>query len=898
MVNNSSKAGRTALWMAVGVAVIVTAGAATTPSAGEVPTVTGSKRVDRLLSQMTLEEKILLIHGQPEAKETDQGQAGYWPGLPRLGIPALRLVDGPPGVLTRVPSTAHIATMGLAATFNRKTAEDTGAVIGRDARALGQDIVLEPFINIFRDQTFGRAYNTFGEDPFLAGQIAAAQITGTQKQGVMSQAKHYIGYDVGSDVTVSPQALREIYVAPFVDAVKAGVSSIMCSYNRINGEYACGNDEAQNKILKGEAGFKGFITSDWGAVHDTLYINRGLDLEMPGGTGGGGMTSFFNAKPSEPPKAPPAGGGGNPEPFLAGSVPEEKTIERRFAPRKPASSEGMLAAVRSGAVSEATITAAVGRILYQVEHFGYLDHAPKHTVTKEDTESNAKIVRKTAEDGAVLLKNEGVLPLKAADIQTAVLIGPGAGQTIAIGASGEKALGHVERQIGTVTALEKTLNLKAGQLAFAVANDMTGTAIPAAQFSHDGQPGLLRGDAKAATGQVDAELNFAKLNGKALPPGSSHTWTGTLNVPAAGRYNLYLQVLGASGSFSIDGKRVGATAGLALHGNVLQPGQDNVIPTTDGLDNVRRALELTAGPHELRVEVRGDDSGDAVQARLAWVTPEQQRNNYAAAVNAAKAAKTAVVFVWGRGNPQFALPGDQDQLIADIVAVNPNTVVVVNSSQPFAMPWLSKVKAVVQMWYPGDEGGWATANVLLGRTSPAGRLPFTWPAKLEDNVGNDPRFPERSIAGVDGKTNYSEGILVGYRWFDSQNLQPLFPFGYGLSYSKFDYSGLGVSAAKDGGVDVSFTVRNSGAVASDEVPQIYLGTPAAPPEGAQFAPRSLVGFDRINLQAGQSKQVKLHVPLRQLQYWDSKGSSWKTAGARPIYVGASSRDIRLTSAIK
>jgi len=240
-------------------------------------------RIDKLLSQMTLEEKMNLIRGDVEPASTNQGQAGYLPGVPRLGIPPLRMADGPPGLLTRVPAQAETATMGVAATWSRSTAEDNGAVIAREARSLGIDVVLQPFINIDRDITFARAYNTFGEDPYLTGQIGAAEIRGAQAQDIMSQAKHYVGYDTDSyNVKIDPQTLHEVYIAPFVEAVNAGVSSIMCSYNRINGPFACGNADTLKTILKGELGFKGFVTSDWGGVHNVRFINEGLDMEMPG----------------------------------------------------------------------------------------------------------------------------------------------------------------------------------------------------------------------------------------------------------------------------------------------------------------------------------------------------------------------------------------------------------------------------------------------------------------------------------------------------------------------------------------------------------------------------------------------------------------------------------------
>jgi beta-glucosidase len=256
-----------------------------------------------------------------------------------------------------------------------------------------------------------------------------------------------------------------------------------------------------------------------------------------------------------------------------------------------------------------------------------------------------------------------------------------------------------------------------------------------------------------------------------------------------------------------------------------------------------------------------------------------------------------VVFAWGRDRPEvFRLPGDQDQLIREVAAVNPNTIVVLNTSFPVAMPWLDQVKAVVQMWWPGDQGGPATAGILTGRANPAGRLPFTWPRSLDQMLANDPAHPERSNRGVDGRTTYSEGIFMGYRWFDKQNLEPVFVFGHGLSYSSFAYSRPRVVGTTDGGLDVSFTVRNTGRLVGDEVPQVYLGPPEQPTGDTQFAIRALAAFDRISIVPGQSRNVTLHVPLRRLQYWSASQSQWVTAsGKRRVYIGASSRDVRLTA---
>ena len=253
-----------------------------------------------------------------------------------------------------------------------------------------------------------------------------------------------------------------------------------------------------------------------------------------------------------------------------------------------------------------------------------------------------------------------------------------------------------------------------------------------------------------------------------------------------------------------------------------------------------------------------------------------------------------MVFLWTRLQPVFGLPGDQDKLVEEIAAVNPNTVVVLNTSQPVALPWADKVKAILEMWWPGDEGGWSTANILLGKTSPAGRLPVTWGKSLTDYPATDPKHPERSKKGVDHKTTYSEGVNVGYRWFDKEKHWSSAAFGHGLSYTTFDYSGLGVAKSGDGGLDVKVSIKNTGSMASDEVPQAYLGAPGEIPDGVQFPVRALVAFDRIHLDAGESKTVTLHVAPRQLQYWSTKDQKWTTAaGKRTISVGGSSRDLRL-----
>ena len=879
--------------------VLMTASAPGVVHAGAIRPVTGDARVDRLLARMTLAEKLTLIHDGRENPATYQGQAGYVGGVPRLHIPGLRLADGPPGVLTRRPSQAEPATMAVAATFDVDLARRNGVEIGREARALGVDVALQPYINIDRDLVFKRAYNTFGEDPLLTSAMAAAEIEGIQSRGVMAMAKHFVGFDTAAtDVWIDEQALHEIYLPPFEAAVKAGVAGVMCAYNHIDGPYACGNPATLTTILRGELGFRGFVTSDWGATHSALFMNAGLDVEMIDGPDSAGVQTpaYMGAEAAAASALDPDGFGD----LYGGQLPEET------APA-PADGDDLGAAVApktiaqalaDGSVSEATVTRAAGHVLLAMDRFGLLTGQSRHAVTRQAIEANARIIEKTAIEGAVLLENDdGALPLKAADLGSVVLIGPTAGQVDAIGIAGERSLGLTARRIGPLAAL-KALS-RDDRVQYAIEDDMTGSPIPAELFSHEGGPGLER--VQAGSGRIDDRVDFTLRDGKALPADTTASWRGALTVPRAGTYWIYLQALGADARLDIDGRRVAVTGAYPgdVHGDLLQPNQDNVLPTTDGLDNVRRPVELSAGQHAVRLDIGPDGSHDPAQVRLNWYTPAQRDRDHAAAIEAARRAETAVVFAWSRRAPAFALAGDQDRLIEEVAAVNPNTIVVLNTSQPVAAPWAGRVKAILEMWWPGDEGGWATAKLLLGRANPSGRLPVTWAKALADYPATDPRHPERSGAGVAGRTTFSEGLDVGYRGFDKRGVAPLFPFGHGLSYTTFAYSALQVTRAKDGGLDVRLDLRNAGRTAGDEIPQVYLGAPAGGPAGVSFPVRKLVAFERVSLAVGQVRRVQLRVPLRQLQSWSSTDRRWIVPrGARILSVGASSRDLRLQSVVE
>jgi beta-glucosidase len=383
---------------------------------------------------------------------------------------------------------------------------------------------------------------------------------------------------------------------------------VLCSSNTINGPYSCGSGATLNTILKGELGFRGFVIPDFEGAHSTLYITEGLDLEMPGGTEGAntGRGGFFLAT-TVPAAARGRAGGGNAGRGPAGGMPEERgtgaTVGRGSVAAGPTELPmGMLHAVETGQVSEATITAAVGRILGQMDRFGYLDKAHSHDVAPEDSAFNALVLRKTAEDAAVLLKNsDNALPLSVRDLDPVTFIGPGAGQTIAIGLPGGKGPGIPSHQTGTVAAIAA---ITGKGVAFAVANDMTGIAIPASALS------LTQGD---------AQIDFTLSNGRALPAGVSRTWSGTLNIPADGSYTIALQALGAAATMSLDGQPTLRTATPASDraGALLHPNQDSILPTTDGLDNARTLLNLKAGKHDLQVTAVGEHAGHPVQIRLA-----------------------------------------------------------------------------------------------------------------------------------------------------------------------------------------------------------------------------------------------------------------------------------------
>jgi beta-glucosidase len=659
------------------------------------------------------------------------------------------------------------------------------------------------------------------------------------------------------NVNVDERTLHEIELPAFEASVRAGVGSVMCAYNQVNGIFGCENPALLTNVLRDRWRFDGFVVSDYGATHSTgASLRAGMDVEF---------------------------------------------MSEHFASLRDS--------VRSGSMPEWVLDWAVRHILTTMHRFGLLagaspsgGRATVRDVPRLDTLGSARVAREVATDGAVLLRNRGALPLSAADLGSAVVIGPSARRLLVGGGGSSRVAGFTARERSPLDALREAAGPGAS-VTWLPGIDLDGVPVPPAALRPEGggdAPGLLRVTEGWPTRLVDSTVDFT--GPRALPPGTRATWSGTLLVPATGTYDLALQTDWGVGPFlhnpagnsslMVDGVEVASNAPFVSRTLSL-------IPTMEGLTNATGRVRLTAGPHAVRIVMgvpayfSGRLAPQPLQVRFAWVTPAMRAASVAAAARAARSARVAIVFAHNEGSEgvdrvSLSLPLGQDDLVAAVAAANPRTVVVLNTGDPVLMPWATRANAILEMWYPGQEGGAATADLLLGRASPGGRLPVTFPVREGDTpVATPERYP-----GIRGIQRYSEGLLVGYRWYDARGIRPLFPFGHGLSYTRFGYSSLEVVPVR-GGFDVSVTVRNTGARAGAEVVQLYLGAPDQP-AGIPFAPQSLAAFERVLLAPGESRRVTMHVGERQRSYYSVPTREWRVApGRRAVRVGASSRDIRL-----
>ncbi|MFJ5265406.1 beta-glucosidase [Streptomyces sp. NPDC088387] len=804
-----------------------TSAAQATPSAGRPSTVrpstgrptTARPRVDRLLSLLTLDEKISLLHGATDPAPL--GQAGFVPGVERLGIPPLRLADGPAGVRVTKHATALPAPVLLASAFDPELARRYGQVIGREGRALGQDVLLSPMVNLIRTPYAGRNFETFGEDPLLSSDLVAAEIEGIQGEGLVATVKHFALNNqekdrTSVDVRVDARTMHEVELRGFEAAVAAGTGAVMGAYNKVNGTFACENSTLLTEVLRDLWGFEGWVMTDWSAAHSTVKaITAGLDMEMPDG--------------------------------------------KHFG-------TALGTAVRDGSLPERHVDTAVRRVLTVMDRFGLLDESAPPRPAR-DPEAGAAVALEVAKAGATLLRNaHGTLPLGRDDI---AVIGPSG--TLPFASGGGSAHVVPDRADSPLDALRS----RAGQgarVTYALGEDLFGKAVPASVL----------------TPAFDTEH-------QGVAAGETWTYDGTLTVAEPDEWTFVLH-------FSGDPVR---RPKVLLDGVELFPITPDfgeyfmgglVTSAPDGLTVRRGTRQLARGAHRLRVTAEGGAAG--LTFRLRRITSATRADDVAEAVRVARAAGQVVLFAHedateGQDRTTIALPGNQARLIEAVTAVNPRTTVVLNTSSATSMPWLERTGAVLQMYYPGQEGAAATTAVLFGDCDPGGRLTQTFPVDDDHHphAGNPRRYP-----GTDGVEEYSEGVFAGHRWYDAEDVRPLFPFGHGLSYTSFSYGDLAARRTRDG-LAVTFTVRNTGRRTGVAVPQVYAGP--SPDVRLEQPVRVLAGYRRLTLRPGERRRITVSVAARTLSSWDPRRRDWVLGtGRRAVWVGASSRDLRVRTSVE
>lgn len=814
---------------------------------------------------MSLEEKVALVHGQSNL-ETG--------GCERVGVPGIRMSDGPNGVApawapgcdrgqSDKQSTALPVGTCLASTWDTALAREYGVTLGAEARAHGKDVILGPAVNMRRTPLGGRTFEYMGEDPFLAGAMAAAYVQGVQSQGVGACVKHFacnshehVRHHL--DAVVEERALREIYLPAFERVVReSGVLCIMAAYNKLRGQKCCHSDYLLNVILKGEWGFDGLVVSDWGGVHATFDAAvGGLDIEMGQWSP---ETGYFMAQP-----------------YLDG--------------------------LRQGVFSVTALNERVRRILGVMERLGMLDAAVARPRGARNTPAHQATAHRVAVEGMVLLKNEGaLLPLRVKPGMRVAVIGENAIVRHCAAGGSSKVDPPFE-----FTPLEALREILGGEVEIVYApgypdpdsemapieSDCISSAAGAGRWLFEcwgTRAGIAKAPPVLSRAETDVNLFASEPPVAGLQPEQyALQWSAGVIAPVTGEYEFLLY---------------GSDCGVHIDGRYLTG-----IWRGDGRPTMARArIALEAG-RRYAVVVQNYPGRQGVAARLGWRVPGCGERPVGALHRQAVALAHGcdlTLFFGGFTHaldqedldlPDMRLPSGQDRLIAALAEANPRLVTVLYGSGAGAMPWIDQVPAVLQAWYPGMSNGRAIVEVLTGKEEPGGRLPMTFYRRLEDCGAH-------AVGEYHAqREEYRDGVYIGYRWCDARGVEPLFPFGHGLGYTAFDFSGMrckgpagktAVSQAdlQDGAaVTVEVDVINRGDRAGAAVVQIYVA-PEAP--ALDRPPRELKGFAKLRLSAGTAGTVRVTLDRRAFAYWHPVRRAWTVdAGRYAIEAGVASRDIR------
>jgi len=818
-------------------------------------------RAEAALARLTLEEKVALLAGNGTMTLAAQPKIGlveeFWfSDGPHTVRPELARNNFDSAKRTDDHSTVLPTLVALAATWDEHLALRFGELLGREARDRGKDLLLGPGVNLLRTPLNGRNYEYLGEDPILAARLAAAYVRGVQSQDVGACVKHFAGNEQelersGVDSIIGERALRELYLVPFEAAVvEGGALSVMNGYNRLRGEYCSHNAYLNRQVLKTDWGFPGFVVTDWGSLHDTVAgALGGLDVEMNAGD----AIRYF---------------------------------------RQP-----LLDAVRDGRVPAARIDDMARRVLYVMARIGKLGDRPR-AVGARNTPAHQAFAREVAEQAIVLLKNDReILPLDRSRVRRLLVIGASAdirhhgGLWSAEGKSPYETtpLEGLRALLGDEVAIEHIPGPFADRYELPAEStlqtvDQRDLSRGAAQkgwrsaYFPDPEPGVGEPVLRGFSRRLELKRQGPPAH-PALKAGDySARWSVEIEAPESGEYVLALTHEGAA-RIRIDG-RVVLDAWDAPAGG-------------ERIDTAR--IVLQAGARHL-VEVDHRPPAEGGRLGFGWRLPSRRPIAPERLADRSRDADAVLFFTGNRlghgralegegaDRPSLALPEGDDEAIAAVLAARPDTVVINQSGAPVAMPWVDQAGALVQYWFSGMEGGPALARVLFGHAEPAGRLPFTMPRRLEDS-------PAHALGNYGPvRVNYEEGVFIGYRWHDARDIAPLFPFGHGLGYTRFEISApeiLDPESRVGAPVQVRIRVTNTGKRAGSEVVQLYVGDPSP---GVPRPPRELKGFRKVRLAPGESQTVDFLLQPRDFAYWDEAAGGWRVeAGDFVIQAGASSR---------